>query len=164
MVAERLQISLDLVKELFDYREGALYWLTKTRYGQRAGSVNSTGRRQISISNKLYKEHRIIFLWHFGHMPHEIDHIDGNPLNNHIENLREATHSQNQANCGLRKDNTSGVKGVWWCARKQRWKSEVWFNGKKHNGSPAYSPDFEAAVQATVTLRAKLFGEFARHE
>lgn len=50
--------------------------------------------------------------------PDEIDHKDGNPLNNQRDNLRPATHSQNMANS--KSNNTSGYKGVSWDERRQK--------------------------------------------
>ena len=44
----------------------------------------------------------------------EVDHIDRNKLNNHLSNLRYATHTENNQNASIKKSNTSGVKGVYW--------------------------------------------------
>ena len=55
----------------------------------------------------------------------EIDHIDGNRLNNQRNNLRLATSSQNKANRCPRKDNRSGYKGVSWHAQRQCWTARI---------------------------------------
>ena len=157
MTIERLNIEQDLIRELFDYRDGALH----RKNGSKTGTINSTGRRQISINGKLYKEHRLIFLWHNGWVPFEIDHIDGDPLNNKIENLRVATHSQNGANTARRADNTSGEKGVWWDKRKNKYVIFTHKDGKRLYGTPAYVKDFASAVTAARELRAQVHGEFA---
>ncbi len=159
----KLTLEADLVRELFDYRDGALYWLTKNRYGQRAGTVNSTGRRQVHIAGKLHKEHRLIFLWHHGYLPDEVDHIDGDPLNNRIENLRGASHSQNGMNRKRRCDNTSGEKGVSWNGALQKWVVYCFVDGKKLYGKPAYAKDYDVAVQSARALREKNHGAFANH-
>lgn len=65
----------------------------------------------IEVSGKGYLAHRLIFLYHNGYLPKLIDHKDRNPRNNNIDNLREATRSQNQANRKQQK-NKSGFKGV----------------------------------------------------
>jgi len=163
MKQERLDIAYDLVHELFDYYEGALYRTLSSGLKKRAGTVNDTGRRQININGKIYKEHRLIFLWHHGFLPHEIDHIDGDPLNNHIENLRAATHSQNGANIKRRTDNMSGEKGVWWDKLKDKYVIYTYKDGKRLYGTPAYTKDFDIAVSAARELRQRIHGEFANH-
>lgn len=55
----------------------------------------------------------------------EVDHIDGNRLNNQRSNLRLATSSQNKCNRGPRKDNTSGYKGVSWHSQKKKWTARI---------------------------------------
>ena len=60
----------------------------------------------------------------------EIDHIDGNRLNNQRSNLRLATSSQNKMNRGPRKDNKSGYKGVSWHKQRDKWTSRIMANGK----------------------------------
>lgn len=164
MAIETLNIAAGLVKELFEYRDGALYWLTKSRWGKRAGTVNGSGRRQVCIAGTLYMEHRIIFLWHHGYLPSEVDHADGNPLNNRIENLRPATHSQNNMNTGVRKDNTSGEKGVSWVPSRQQYAVYCFKDGKKLYGSPAYTSDYAVAVQSVRQLREEHHGMFVKHK
>jgi len=60
----------------------------------------------------------------------EVDHIDGNRLNNQRSNLRLATSSQNKMNRGPRKDNTSGYKGVSWHKQNNKWSARIMANGK----------------------------------
>jgi hypothetical protein len=59
-----------------------------------------------------------------------IDHIDQNPQNNKIENLRRANVYINNQNQGTRKNNTSGYKGVSWSKQKQRWRATITILGK----------------------------------
>lgn len=61
-----------------------------------------------------YKCHRVIWYLCHGEDPYgfEIDHIDGNPWNNKIENLRKVHREINVRNAAKRKDNTSGITGV----------------------------------------------------
>ena len=62
----------------------------------------------------------------FGDEPsQEIDHIDRNPLNNAIVNLRKASHSENRMNIGTRANNTSGVTGVDFPKRDKRWRARI---------------------------------------
>jgi hypothetical protein len=55
----------------------------------------------------------------------EVDHIDGNRMNNQRSNLRIATSSQNKMNRGPRKDNTSGYKGVSWHSQNNKWTARI---------------------------------------
>jgi len=76
--------------------------------------------------------HRLIFLYHFGRWPtNQIDHIDGNPKNNCIENLREATNSQNNHNKAKPINNTSGYKGVSYCKAAKKWETYITIDRKR---------------------------------
>lgn len=154
-----------ILHEIFEYKDGSLFWKThrqKVRAGERAGSIDkSTGRRRIKIDGKSYLEHRIIFAMFFGFFPEFIDHIDTNPLNNKIENLRQATRYQNSLNVGLRKTNTSGSKCVTWDNSQQKWRVRIPINGKRvHLGR---FDDFELAELVAIEARNKYHGEFCRH-
>lgn len=87
----------------------------------------------------------------------EIDHKDGNGLNNTKDNLRTCTKSQNCANRGLRSDNLSGFKGVSWAYGK--WRTRITVEQKIiHIGR--YSDIIEAAEAYNIAA-VKYFGEFA---
>lgn len=134
-----MEITQELVKEYFDYKDGGLYRIVKTsnsvKIGDRFGSVIGTGYRMGHFLNKLYYEHRLIFMYHFGYFPKEIDHINRNKFDNHIENLRDCTFEENQQNKNRRIDNVSGVVGVYWSLQKRKWKAEIMYNGiHKHLG------------------------------
>jgi len=154
-------ITQSELKELLQYKDGNLYWKVsrknRIKIGDKAGSLHPTGYKQIGINGKYYKFHRIIFLYHHGYLPKFIDHIDNNPLNNLIENLRSATHGQNQQNCPLQKNNKSGIKGVCWDKKMQRWRVTV---SKKYFG--CYF-DKEVARFVVETMRHKYHKEFANH-
>ena len=87
---------------LFDYKNGELYWKfslsCKSPKGTIAGSVKKDNYRRIGINKKVYLAHRLIFMMFHGYFPKFVDHIDGNKLNNYIENLREVTHAENMKN------------------------------------------------------------------
>ena len=66
-----------------------------------------------------YGIHELVWLWHYGEFPtHGIDHINGNPLDNRLSNLRDVSHILNGRNQSMRKDNTTGHTGVTWHSRK----------------------------------------------
>lgn len=158
------EIAKDLLLTLFTYKDGDIYWAVdkgRMHIGDVAGTVNSTGRKQVCINGKLYKVHRIIYAMHHGEIPRFIDHIDGNPLNNRIENLRGATHSENMYNVSAKRNNTSGEKGVGWDFTKERWFAYCYVKGKKVYAG--YHEKFESAVSAVRELRKTLHGSFAKN-
>ena len=91
-------ITQDYVKQLFEYRDGALYWKislnSRSIIGKKAGSLSSKGYFRVSINGKTRYIHRLIFLMHHGYVPKIIDHKDGNSLNNKIENGRRISRTK----------------------------------------------------------------------
>ncbi len=82
--------------------------------GNEAGGINTFGYRQIRILGKLEMAHRLAWLWYYKDLPDkELDHINGNKLDNRISNLREVTRSEN-VNNNLKplKHNKCGFRGV----------------------------------------------------
>lgn len=90
----------------------------------------------------------------------QIDHRDGDGLNNRRRNLRPATSHQNQCNQPRRKDNTSGFKGVFWDKNKSKWRARIWFRGL--NQSLGYFEDPTVAAKAYDEAARRFHGEFAR--
>jgi hypothetical protein len=150
------------VRELFYYRDGELYWKVHkphTKKDKPAGYL-SKKYKIVSINYKNYLNHRIIFLWHHGYIPKEIDHIDRNSLNNKIENLREATRSQNMFNKLANATNKTGIKNVVWSNEKKKYKVQINVN-KKHIFL-GYFNDIELAELTAIEARNKYHKEFAR--
>lgn len=88
----------------------------------------------------------------------EVDHKDGDKMNNCRGNLREATHAQNMANMGRRRNNTSGFKGVrFW---KGKFQARLMVGGVRHEKSGF--PTAEQAARCYDSWVSKLVGEFAR--
>ena len=149
-------ITQERLRELFVYQDGNLL-----RNGKIAGSVSKRGYRCIGIDLKIYKAHRLVFLYHHGYLPKQIDHIDKNPDNNLIENLRPATNSQNCMNRGVMKNNTSGSKGVFWRKESKKWRVAIRLNNKlRFFGT---FEDIELAELVAIEARNKYHKEFANH-
>jgi hypothetical protein len=90
-----------------------------------------------------------------------VDHIDGNPSNNRIENLRGATNAQNLQNAKIHQNNTSGIKNVHFDKQKNRWNVQLRIDKKiKHFG---LYKDLELAELVATEARNKYHGDFARH-
>ena len=101
--------------------------------------------------------HRLIWLWHGKELPIIIDHINGNLLDNRIENLRTADVASNGWNSKIKSDNTSGVRGVSWCNTYKKWVVQLFKNNKKLT---ARFKDFDEACQFATAKRKELHGEF----
>jgi hypothetical protein len=156
-------LSCEKVRELFDYKDGELFWKKigpNKRTDRPAGTVNRDGYRRIKYMYKLYAVHRLVWTYHGNAPVAFIDHINGDVLDNRIENLRAATHSQNCMNTRLRSDNTSGIKGVRWSKLKQKWIGTVGVNYKNYCAGEFDTK--EKAAEAVAKLRQELHGEFAR--
>ena len=150
---------------LFDYIDGGLYWKNPTHgkavKGSKAGFINNMGYYQISIYGKKFTEHQIVYLMKNGFIPKEIDHINGNKIDNRIENLREVTRMQNMYNKTAYKSNTSGSKNVSWKAKINKWQVAISYEGKrKYLG---VFEDFEFAELVATEARNKYHGEYANH-
>ena len=158
-------ITQELIAETFEYKDGLLYWKSVAHgnksylIGQVAGSTHKTGYRHITWMNRIHKAHRLIFMLHYGYLPKEIDHINADRSDNRIENLREATRSENQYNKATQK-NLSGHRGVSWHKKTKKWSIRVVKEGKTI--SCGYCDDLELAVLVAEEARAKYYGEFAR--
>lgn len=96
---------------------------SKTRVeliGMPTGAIDKLGYVIIYITGKVYKAHRLAWIYiHGAHPENLIDHINGNRSDNRISNLRQATTSQNLYNKRMYSTNSSQVKGVHWYSRNQ---------------------------------------------
>lgn len=160
-----MSITQELVKELFDYKDGQLYWKKsvskRCKAGEVAGHIGQRGYWRVGINYKRYTTHRIVFLMFHGYLPECIDHIDGNSLNNKIENLREASTSENLRNSKISVRNTSGVKGVSWDKKKKSWSVLIMVNYKQIR--IGRFKDLKLAKLAAQEARNKYHKDFANH-
>jgi len=117
------------------------------------------GYARSSIGKKKIYAHRIVMGVGDYEMNKQIDHINGNTLDNRRQNLRIVTSRQNGLNSAIRKDNTSGVTGVSWDKKRQKWIARVFDNGKEI--SLGYFDKFENAVIARKNGEKKYYGEYS---
>lgn len=151
--------------ELFRYEDGNLIRKIArplSPEGSIVGTVNGPeGRLTVTVDGRAYLVHRLIFLMHHGYLPKLIDHIDGNPRNNRIENLREATHGQNIQNSRKHRDaRTSRFKGVHYDPKRGTWRAQCKVNGRQVTLG-RFESEIEAALAYDVAAY-KQYGEYAR--
>jgi hypothetical protein len=151
LIAERLRELLD-----YDAQTGVFTWKVRTSIrtavGMRAGGVGGPGYWMISVDSKRYYGHRLAWLYVFGEWPKdgEIDHINGDRIDNRISNLREVSRSKNNEN--KREplpNNKSGYLGVF--RKRSRWTSRIRVNGKTHSLGGFDTP--EAAHAAYLSAK-----------
>lgn len=161
-----IQLTQELVKSLFDYKDGFLYWKVKpsrsTKIGDLAGCLfenKGEFRYKVSIKNKPYYSSRIIFLWHNGWLPINVDHENHITTDDSIENLRASTESQNTRNRTSAKGSSSIYLGVTFHKRDKYWQSQILDNGKRH-----YLGSFKSESKAALAYNKAAVmhhGEFA---
>jgi len=129
--------------------------------GKIAGTVGAKGYLIIGIGKVYYLAHRIIWKMKTGVDPTDIiDHEDTVRLNNRWLNLRDAANGPNIQNSKIRKDNKSGVKGVFWDPTHKAWVAAIGVNGKQTR--LGRFKDINQASEARRIASEKMHGQFAR--
>ncbi len=149
------ELTQKKLKELLHYdpETGIFTWKVRAANRIRSGDVSGHKNKKsyivIGIDGKSYKAHRLAWLYVYGYFPkNDTDHIDRIKHHNWIKNLRDASRACNLRNCGNRKNNTSGIKGVCWDKKMEKWMARIAINGKdKHLGR---YKDFDDAVCARL--------------
>ena len=160
-----MPLTKERLHELFEYKDGNFYWKLdkgRAKKGQKANRLTDSRYEQIKFDQGLHWFHRAVFVYHNGYLPETIDHINGNKIDNRIENLRSASYSQNNSNIGLRKNNTSGIKGVSWNKSKKCWHICV-ENKQMRIKFQKEVKDLELAELIAIEARNKFHGKFANH-
>ncbi len=155
-----------LIQEWIDkyrYEDGRLYYKKcyfKSKIGKEVKSTPDTqGYLSIkhTVGKRTYKNylvHRVIFAIVHRKLPKIIDHIDRNPLNNRIENLREATRQLNRFNSKISVTNKSGFRGVCFDSKTGKWLASIGVHSKDINLG-RYDTK-EEAYEARVAYEKKL--------
>ncbi len=133
----RKKITKEVIFEYFEYDRSAGLLLCKKKSGPRSkigmpvGSVEPNGYLCTQLLKCNLKVHRVIWFIEHGCWPQEeIDHIDGNKLNNVISNLRDVPkiiNSQNKRKVNA--NNTSGLLGVSWHKASKKWSANIGSKG-----------------------------------
>ena len=148
-------LSADRLRQLLDYdsQSGAFIWREKpcrnVQKGARAGTIQPNGYRTIRIDGFQYLEQRLAWLYMHGEWPlGQVDHINRCISDNSISNLRDVSHSENQQNRGISKNNKSGYKGVSFCRRNGKWGAFITVGGKSKALGYHASPSLAASAYA----------------
>lgn len=160
------QLTQERLKQLLHYcpESGTLTRKTTTssrsQAGQRTGNIGQQrGYRLLSVDNKQYQAHRLIYLLQTGTWPKTIDHINGDKADNRWSNLRSVTQQQNVHNQKIRTNNSSGYKGVSFDKRAKKFEACIKLNYKKI--FLGYFEDPKLAHEAYCKAAQEHFGEFA---
>jgi hypothetical protein len=128
------------VKTLLDYdaATGIFTWRVsrqRAKQGAPAGCIEKRiGYHSIGIDNKVYKTHRLAWLYMTGEWPtSEIDHINHIRSDNSFSNLRVVSSAQNHQNRARKTNSASGYLGVTWHKRALKWYAHIEVNGKSHH-------------------------------
>jgi len=152
-------ITQEEALRIFDYNpdNGEFRWKVKisksVTVGKVAGCLVHRGYYRVSAYSNLYYVHRIIWLMVTGRNPKEIDHINHNPSDNRLTNLREVDRAKNMQNQTLSSANKSGTTGVIWHKRAAKWMAYITTNGESHY--LGLFVDLEEAISARAMASRK---------
>ena len=156
------EITQDYLKSIFTYEDGQLVWVKKlaarVKIGQPAGTSDKAGYIQIGLKGKIYRAHHLIWVYHCGKWPEQLDHINGIRWDNCIENLRESTQQQNTQNRVKSKNSSNSYKGV------KKAPTGKFYANIRVEGTLIYLGAFSDEIDAAEAYDAaakKYFGEFA---
>lgn len=143
--------------DLFPCARTANSWNSRYAGKETAQFKNGWGYQLISILGVKHIAHRVVWAMCHGEWPDgEIDHINRNPSDNRIENLRIATATENARNKGDYANNKSGYRGVTWHKSSSKWMAQIKvFKKNIHLGLFNDPAEAGAAYQAA---REKYFG------
>lgn len=158
-------LTAELAKELFNYdsNTGAVSWrrsLNPRRIKDGSVILPQKGNTyaRVGVGGKHYSLHRVVWLLTYGEWPDGlIDHVNGDPLDNRIANLRVVDHTQNRRNSRRPITNKSGFKGVCFEKKPGKWRAYVYVARRRiHIG---YYGTPEEAHLAYCEAASKYFGE-----
>lgn len=172
--------DVQILREALDYdpETGELHWKVRPEHhfprecdmrmwnkrfsGRAAGGVGPLGYCVLKVQNVTIPSHCVIWALVTGEWPDKfIDHINGVRDDNRISNLRLATPAENSRNARLNRNNTSGVKGVYWFKASRKWQVRLHFDGRLHHFG--YYEDKEEAIRVIQAARLRHHDAFANH-
>lgn len=144
-----MDLKSEDISRLLRYEDGKLFWKERNldsfpservgrAWNRRFANTEAGTKRlengnlyiYISIHGRVYPAHRLIWMLFNGSVPDNVDHFNGNSLDNRIENLRNVTPKMNSRNMRRHVTNKSGISGVHWCATRNKWVVQCQINSK----------------------------------
>lgn len=172
MATKTETVDIDYLRERLHYdpETGKLFWKDhkgmpnswRARWaGKEAFTAIANGYYIGAVGAVFLRSHRVAWAIYYGKWPEQdLDHINGVRTDNRINNLREASNQENRQNASMQKNNTSGVNGVYWCKRDNKWRAHVKVDRKiKHLG---YFNTIEEAAKARQEANER-YGFTERH-
>jgi hypothetical protein len=159
----RPAITHSRLLELLTYEKETGHWIRKSgpKKGRMAGGFDKAGYRIINVEGRLYRSARLAHFFVVGAWPEgQIDHRNMDKGDDKWENLRLATHAQNNQNKRINSNNSSGSKGVTWNKAAGKWQAQITFEGKaRYLG---LKDDKRDAEELYASAAKRLYGDFAR--
>jgi hypothetical protein len=161
-------LTKEILQENFKYdpNTGDFYWIKKAHtrnltkpISAKSGKGYIQVRTNLSGKSKTYDIHRLIWIYMYGSITNQIDHINGIRSDNRLCNLREVTHQQNMMNQSKSYSNKT-FKGIYLSSSKKRWVAEICCNYKRKYLGSFKTP--EQASEAYKNAAKEIFKEFAR--
>lgn len=133
-----MKLTQARLKELLHYdpETGIFTWLTTIANGVQKGTIagyvnRNDGYKRIGVDGKEYKVSRLAWLFVEGYFPeNEVDHRNRIKHDDRWENLRHVSRQCNMRNCSIAKNNKSGITGVHWFKKLQKWQAHITISGK----------------------------------
>ena len=151
----------------YEPKTGQFFWRISPNRRVKAGDVAGSKNRGyvlIRVSGKLILAHRLAWFFVTGRWPkRELDHRNGRRDDNRFQNLREATHAQNQQNRTATKRSKSGHVGVFWDGRREHWFAQIRADGKQHYLGSHETVEDAAAAYRAAKARLHSFNPEVRH-
>lgn len=161
-------ITQEELKQQLEYNPntGIFTWAIrkpKVKFGAVAGRTKPKGYVEIRVNLVSYQAHRLAWLYVHGEWPDGlIDHINRDPADNRIANLRVATHQQNFRNVAASSRSSTGVKGVSPHSKSGKYRATIRVDGKR-----LWLGLFDTITEAGEAYREAAevhHGDFAHHE